>query len=280
MNASTKVMMESVSGAANSIFNNIAPADVVEQPYPYLYKDQLLRPDLFQRLKAEFPSDKLFDGRPTLIGSRTGRDFFKGDPEFNGFLAGSPAWKEFYDYINSRDFLDLTLQLFGPYFQKFGCAVNADKAKQVEYTEDRLSLWWRSKKALYLGMGRKANPNNLFTRFDIEQSGAGYDKPVHCDWPSRLISMIVYFNDADEIGMEGGDLRIHEALEPKAPRDYNRHPKADQTRIIKTLRPRENMGLLFLCSNNSYHSVSAIKSVRDYRRFIYLNISSTAENIW
>ncbi|NEP14081.1 MAG: 2OG-Fe(II) oxygenase [Symploca sp. SIO2C1] len=259
---------------------DLKPDNIVVEPFPHVIKQPFLNPDFYQRLKEEFPANELFDGRPQLIGSRTGRDLFKGDAGFDEFLEKSPSWKEFHDYINSPSFLNLALELFGPHLSRFECRVDPNRAKLVDYTEDRFSLWWRSKQAKWLGLGRRQDPNDLFVRFDIEQSTQGYKKPVHCDWSSRLLSLIIYFCDADEIGMDGGNLHIHKHLESKPYSQYERHPKEENTEVIQTLRPQENLGVFFLCSNNSYHSVNAINSIKDYRRFIYLNVSSTAQNIW
>ena len=266
-------------GIAAPVFS-VTAEDVVTSPYPHALSEQLIRPDLYRRLKAEFPADAFFEQHQKTIGSRTGRDLFKGDPHFERFIESSPAWTEFYEYIGSQAFIDYALKLFGPHFQQFKCAVDPQQARLVDYTENRFSLWWRSKKAIYLG-SRAGNPNDLFTRFDIEQSALGYDKPVHCDWPSRLISVIVYFCDADEIGMDGGDLRMHAPLDDRPYEDCPRQPPPEaDLKIVQRLRPRENLGMLFLCTNNSYHSVTAVRSISSYRRFIYLNISSRAENIW
>jgi hypothetical protein len=265
-------------GEAPSVFN-VTPRDIVASPYPHVISEQLVRPDLYRRLKDEFPPNGFFEKHQKTIGSRTGRDLFKGDPHFESFIKGSPAWSEFYEYIGSRAFLNYAMTLFGPHLRNFNCSVDPAHVKLVDYTENRFSLWWRSKKANYLG-SRAGDPNKLFTRFDIEQSAEGYDKPIHCDWPSRLISVILYFSDADEIGMDGGDLRIHVPKDDRSYAQCARKPKPEEMQIVQTIRPRENLGLLFLCSNNSYHSVTAVRSIRDYRRFIYLNISSMAENIW
>lgn len=261
---------------------NVSPEEVRPHPYPHVIKQPFIQPDFYRRLKAEFPSDSLFVIRPRGVG-RTGRDFFEGDPEFSTFLAKSQAWSEFHNYFSSESFLRFAFGLFGPYLETFGCRVGQAEATLVDYTESRLSLWrhkWLQNKVVRRLFGRHNNLNHLFTRFDIEQAAEGYDKPVHCDWPNRWLSMIVYFCDADEIGMDGGDLRIHEHIESKPYPAYERHPKEQQTRIIQTVRPRENLGLIFLCSNNSYHSVTKVRTIRDYRRFIYLNVSSMADSIW
>lgn len=135
------------------------------------------------------------------------------------------------------------------------------------------------RKARWLGIRGQADPNEQFIRFDIEQFKQGYYKPLHCDNASRLVSFLVYFCDADELEMKGGDLGIHEHLQRKEPPAYERSPSDEDTRLVATLRPKENLGIFFLCSNNSYHSVTPVESMNDYRRFIYTNVSSCADII-
>jgi len=259
---------------------NVSRQEVVTEPFPHVIKEGMIEVDFYRRLKAEFPSDKLFDGRGKKIGARTGRDFYQGDAGFDEFLAQSPTWRAFHAYMHSPRFLQLTLDLFGEHLERFGCRVDPARARLVDFTENRFRVWWRARKARWFGAGGQKDPNDLFVRFDIEQGTTGYAKPVHCDNPSRLVSLLVYFCDADEIGMEGGDLRIHEHLQKKPYTEYERHPKPEDTRIVASYRPRENFGAFFLCSNNSYHSVTAVTAVKDYRRFIYMNLSSTADSIW
>lgn len=261
---------------------NVSAEEIVADPYPHVIKKPFIQPDFYRQLKEEFPADALFVGRPRAV-ARTGRDFFKGDPQFDEFLQNSQAWREFHNYFNSTAFLRFAFNLFGPHLERFQCKVDPDDAKLIDYTESRFALWrhkWLQNKLVRRIFGRHNNYNLLFARFDIEQGTEGYAKPVHCDWPNRLLSMIVYFCDADEIQMEGGDLRIHKHIESKPFCEYERNPREEQTQIIETLRPRENLGLLFLCSNNSYHSVTKVSAMHDYRRFIYLNISSMADSIW
>jgi len=267
------------SSAVESMFQ-LSPTDVISRPFPHVIKQDILEPNCYRQLKAEFPADDLFDNRGKRIGARTGRDLYRGDSGFEEFIEQSPAWQKLYTCMNSQAFLKFTMDMFGPYLHEFQCRVSAEKAQIVSHTESRFSVWSRARKARSFAAGTKQDPNKLFVRFDIEQSDTGYAKPVHCDNHSRLVSFLVYFCDADEIGLEGGDLRIHAHAENKRYSDYERHPKESDTKVIQTLRPRDNLGVFFLCSNNSYHSVTAVTRSRDYRRFIYTNLSSTAESIW
>ena len=120
----------------------------------------------------------------------------------------------------------------------------------------------------------------LFTRLDIHKALTGYSKAVHCDRPNRLCSFIVYFVDAEKIGLEGGDLTIHAHRQNKSAKNYERHPKPEDAPVVATLRPKENLGVLFPCCNNSYHGVTAVRSTGIERDYLYINISGDAKSLW
>src|SRR5438093_10966270 len=75
--------------------------DVVAEPFPHIVSDNLIEPALYRRLKAEYPHDEFFD-RTSTVGGRAGRDLYRGDAAYSELLKTSPAWREFYEYINSR----------------------------------------------------------------------------------------------------------------------------------------------------------------------------------
>ncbi len=262
----------------------LSAKDLVREPYPHLVREPFLAPAFFERLRAEYPTDEQFD-RNTRLHARAGKDLYRGDPVFDEFLAGAPAWREFYAWFNSPGLVAQMLALFGEDMRRLGCGVDPRKARFVDYTEPRealvekkgvAGLLVRARDALGLGPDR----NDLFVRFDLGQARLGYGKEVHCDLPNRLLSMILYFSDAGAEGLSGGDLQLHEHVERKSPSAYERYPRPERTRVVATLRPRRNLGVLFLCSNNSYHSVTPITAGTGRRNFTYFNVSSRAARIW
>src|ERR1700730_4139962 len=84
---------------------NVDRADVVPEPFPHIMKDNFIDARLYARLKAEFPSDDIFD-RNTSVGGRAGRDLYRGDQAYDTLLKTSPAWCEFYEFINSSVYVD------------------------------------------------------------------------------------------------------------------------------------------------------------------------------
>lgn len=59
-----------------------------------------------------------------------------------------------------------------------------------------------------------------------------------------------------------------------------RHPRAEDVDVVATLSPKENLGVFFPCSNNSYHGVNALKSQSAARDFLYINISTDSDTAW
>lgn len=272
--------MSDSTTAKASIFT-FGAADVATDPFPHVHSTEFLRPDLFEALRADFPGDEHFDNKST--GGRTGRDFYPDDPGFQDFIKSSEAWSEFHGYISSAAFVETVLELFGPHLATFGGRVDPNIARYESHVESRDALAqhgsFGSKIKRWLGRDGD-DVNRLYTRFDIEQGATAYEKPVHCDHQSRLASLVLYFSDSDELEMDGGNLQIHKHKQQKPIERYERYPRPEDTEVVKTVRPKPNTGLLFLCCNNSYHGVTAIKSSKGYRQFCYLNVSSRAAKIW
>ena len=241
-------------------------------------------------LKDEFPVDDYFD-RNTTLGGRAGRDLYPGDELYDELLRSSSAWREFSEFVDSQAYIDLTLDLFGEYLADFGCLAEADKIRYEHWIESREVLAEKTSKASRMvgkvkaaigvsGKEDQANPNSMFVRMDIAQGEVGYEKVVHSDRPNRLTSMLIYFCDKQEIGMEGGDFRVHKHKEDKPIDDYERHPKATDTDIVASFEPKENFGGMFIGCNNSYHSATAVVRSNKYRNFVYSSVASRARRLW
>lgn len=261
--------------------------DIVPEPFPYIVKESFIDPDLYQRLKREYPGDEIFD-QSSSIGARAGRDLYWGDADYDSFISASPAWREFHDYMNSSKFVDLILNLFGDQLIRFQCYTDPNVAKFVNHVEPReelksLSRIGRKVREIMIKLSAGKHANELAVRMDLGQAGIGYYKSIHCDRPNRLITMIVYFCDADELGAVGGDLMIHELINKESKKsysEYQRHPKEEHTQVIATIRPKENLGIIFPCTNNSYHSVSRIETQKGYRNFIYCSVYGIGKSVW
>lgn len=265
-------------------------------PFPHVISKEILPPDLYRRLRADYPTSDEFDatGAETgSAGSRTGKgtgyDIYRGDRAYDALIKASAAWSEFDAFVNSDAFIRQYQSIFGAFDEDLGLTVDVEGSTYDRgYVEPRAVL--TAKATLSEKLNRvshrltrglqKKRKIELFTRLDIQRSLGGYAKPPHTDRANRLCSLIIYFTDAEQVGLQGGELLIYKHKESKAQPDYERHPKAANVDIVARLKPKENLGVLFPCNNSSYHGVTAVTSKGVSRDFLYINISGRASNLW
>jgi hypothetical protein len=275
-----------------SIFT-VQPNDIQPKPYPHVMRDGFVEPTLFAKLNSDFPTAEDFKAQMNatgMQGSRTGngRDIYRGDFTYSNLINRSEAWKTFDAYLNSQDFLDYTLNVFGSHFQNTACLADPKKARHVDMIEEREELTahettgdklrrWSSS---IIGARVGEEVNDFYTRLDIHAGIEDYAKGVHCDRSNRLISLVLYFTDPKEAEMEGGELTLHRHKQEKPAAKYERHPKGDDIETIATIPNMPNRGVFFMCSNNSYHGVTAVRKTKLPRRFCYISLASRAKTVW
>jgi hypothetical protein len=272
----------------------VSRGDVVQAPFPHVVKQGILPAEFFTRLKTDFPTEETFldqfaqtGAAGSRVGKGTGFDIYRGDASFDQLVAQSSAWTEFDAYINSPSFVKTFLEVFGPDLDALGCSVKVDPAAydrgNVEGREvltEHKGLGTRVREMSHKLLGGKDKTAPLFTRLDVEKSVGGYAKPPHCDRGNRLCSLIVYFTDMEKEGIEGGELKIFAHKQAKAPSAHERHPKEADVNVVATLSPKENLGVFFPCSSNSYHGVNAVRTQGKARDFLYINISADVPTCW
>lgn len=275
---------------------SVVSGDVRSDPFPHVISEQMLLPSLYERLRADYPTGATFessDGETHGQGSRsgigTGFDIYRGDTAYDALVARSSAWAEFDAFINSTAFIDKFLDVFGAHLGAAGCSIDVGASiYRPNYIEPRSRLTDRATVSdRFADIGHKlfgaANRDRaveLFTRLDIQKAIGGYMKPPHCDRPNRLCSLIIYFTDAKAAGIDGGNLRIYKHHQAKPVQKYERHPHDVDVQIVAELAPRENLGVWFPCSNNSYHGVTPVTTNGAARDFLYINISGQVANHW
>jgi hypothetical protein len=278
----------------NAKMLQVSRADVRTEPFPHVVSDQILPPALYARLRADYPTSKSFEvstqetgGQGSRAGLGTGFDIYRGDTTYDELVARSAAWGEFDAFVNSQAFVDQFVDVFGPHLEAAGCSIDVpgstyrrDIVEPRSALTDKMTLGERLADAKHK-LARQTNRRiDLFTRLDIQKAIGGYNKPPHCDRPNRLCSLIVYLTDAVAEGIEGGALRIYKHREKKPVLNYERHPHLEDVEIVAELMPRQNLGVWFPCSNNSYHGVTKVETPGAARDFLYINISGVAANLW
>ena len=273
----------------------VSHADVRADPFPHIVSDSILPPALYARLRADYPTAAIFKtstdetlGEGSRSGVGTGFDIYRGDTAYDRLIAQSDAWAELDAFINSAAFVDQFLSVFGAHLPATGCSIDVarshharDNIEPRARLTDKMTLADRIADARHKLLGGNRNRSvELFSRLDIQKAIGGYKKPPHCDRPNRLCSLIIYFTDAKSAGIDGGALRIYKHKQAKPVQKYERHPAEASVDIVAELTPRENLGVWFPCSNNSYHGVTPVTTQGAERDFLYINLSGDVANLW
>ncbi len=273
----------------------VTASDVRADPFPHVVAPQILPPDLYARLRADYPSGATFrnsndatGGRGSRTGVGTGFDIYRGDSAYADMVMRSSAWAELDAFVNSQAFVDQFLTVFESHLAGAGCAIDVAASKlQPDYWEPRSALTGRmtlSDRVAGLShrvFGHKPDRAvDLYSRLDVQKAVGGYKKPPHCDRPNRLCSLIIYFSDTAAQGIEGGNLRLYRHRDAKPVHKHERHPAETQVEMIAELTPSENLGVWFPCSNHSYHGVTPVTTKGAQRDFLYINLSGRVANLW
>ena len=226
------------------------PLPLSPQPFPHVLSDGYLEADLYEALRSSFPECPPGSGP-------TGYNYFWGDPEYEQLLQGSEAWRTFFHRFHSQAFVDYVRAQFREVIER-ECVVDLSNARYVPYQESRAD-----KEQPRLAKVEHA-PDELFVRLDVAQARKGYDRGAHLDHRRRVATMLIYFCDADEIEMTGGDLRLH---------------RGEHGEVAEVIRPRHNHMAMFPCHNASWHSVSPITAQNGPRNFVQISLSSSID-LW
>lgn len=221
---------------------------VREQPFSHVLVDDWLESDLYEALRDSFPEC------PANTGP-TGYTLFWGDPEYDRLVSTDANWRALFERFHSDSFIQACLAAFPRIFRD-ETVVDLSNASYVPYQESR-----EDKQKVEIA-GSDLEADKLWIRVDIMQGLAGYRRRPHLDHRRRAISLLIYFCDAEENAMAGGDLVLHGA--------------GDETLAI---RPRHNRMVVFPCHEASVHSVSTIRGQRAPRNFVQVTVSSV-KDLW
>jgi hypothetical protein len=228
----------------------------VADPHPHLVIDELIAPDVYATMR--FPDEHLEAGANWgLTGA---------DAQYANVLA-DPAWRRLHDLLCGEAFVSEVLQCFALDMERAGCLIDADRARLTDYVESRDE---KEREALVFA----GDANDVFTRLDFQSKGAGgYREFVHLDWARRIIGGILFFSDADEEGLVGGETALYRD------RAFRNDRWCHDPELVALFRPKHNTGVIFLNSNAGFHGPRAITALRGRRRWLYYTISSRS-NVW
>lgn len=225
-------------------------------PHPHLVIDELVSPEAYARMT--FPD--------TLVKPGAEWGITTGDPAYAEVLA-DPDWRALHSELTGEPFVHAVLDAFSADMRAADCLVDAGQAQLVPFVETR------EEKQLRV-LSTDADPNEVFTRVDFQSKAeGGYRDFVHLDWARRIVGGILFFSDAEEEGLEGGELALYRD------RDFRNDRWCHDPERTAAFAPRHNTGVIFLNSNKGFHGPTAITKLAGRRRWLYFTISSRVD-VW
>lgn len=239
-----------MASATSSSALNLASAPLRKRPFEHVIVNDFIAPDIYRELLQSFPTC------PPSTGP-TGYSCYWGDAIYDGLVAANAAWRILFEATHSQSFVAYCIRTFAPALSKHGCPIDLGKARYVPFRETR-----EDKERRHI-LNPVHAPHELWVRTDIHQGQIGYTRAWHLDHRRRLVSMLVYLCDADDNGMQGGELVLQ------------RRPGSWLARRDLVVRPRHNLMAAFACHAHSYHCVPPITAQSAPRNFIQITVSSS-----
>lgn len=201
-------------------------------PYPYMVVENCFEDNVLNNLINEFPD---VSNEGTVMGGR--KKMNVNDPKFYNWIQTAPTWNQFYQWLNHNTVFDSIL----------------------DYYKEPLFQW---------GSNLTENSslsNDCFTHIDWSSSTDGYTREIHRDTHPRIWNFLLFFNDKN---WDGGDFVIHSSDNASGNLPHQVwNPNA--LPVYKTIEAKKNLGVFFLSTPNSYHSVTKQYNTKSPRKFIY-----------
>jgi hypothetical protein len=269
--------------------------EVIAAPFPHFVTPGFLEPLWYSDLEREFPADHYFEANTgrEYAGGRI--DFGNSNSRFGEFLAAAPAWSRFYSEVNSERFVRRLLGRFQPFLGPMGARFSEQGLRLVgPPRQPGLSLparaWRRLHKhglrqtgvsGVFDAAVRLVRPNDVYVQMNIGRARSGYEVEIHTDNRNKLLVLLLYFSDMDELTNSGGDLLLLRHRREKPVRNCERYPAESDVVEVARVRPRRNLCVGALNTNHSYHSTSPWEAANGFRRFVYIAVVKRhIENAW
>jgi hypothetical protein len=230
-----------------------------KSPSPHLVITDVIDPALYNALS--------FPDIPRRPGAgRIGRDIYPGEPEWDR-LVKDGVWEQVHKELTSKDFIFKILENFADDIKERRCGIDLDKVYLEDFTETREQMRQSPLSTSY-------DPNSLFVRFDFQASDGTHGlRTPHVDHLRRIVGGVIFFSDAAEEGIEGGDFAFW------ADRKFRNDRICHEPEFAASYPIKHNTAYLFLNSNDAFHGPLPITKITGQRKWLYYSISSRRD-IW
>jgi hypothetical protein len=231
------------------------------EPFPICYIPDFIDAGMYRELQQSYPPIELFQFKEYL-----GNKYSLGEKghyrQYKDFLKKNEAWREFYNIIKSRRFVEDLIELSHQRNIDLGIK---DFDFITERKVDTRTLWQRAR-------NRRAIRSRF--EFSIMRASGGHILP-HADAPQKLITLVLSFIDKGEWKDEwgGGTDVVLPKDRSKIYNHMNKQMPFSEVEHIKTFPFNENQAVMFIKTYNSWHSVTPMTGPESgLRKTVTINI--------
>ncbi|MDH3240355.1 MAG: 2OG-Fe(II) oxygenase [Alphaproteobacteria bacterium] len=234
------------------------------EPYPVGLIPGVLDAAAYDALLAAYPPVDLFRYMPKL-GNKYSLSSSNHRELYYRFLADTPVWARFHDYILSKDFIEQTFQALAENHIDLGLK----RYRVVSGKRSNHANAW----------SRLTRTTELSARFEFSMmNGVGGHIRPHTDTARKIVTFVfsMVVPGEWEEGWGGGTTVVR----PKDPSNMfnrvNRYLDFEDVDEVKTFPFLPNQALIFVKTFNSWHAVMPMTAPRDdkLRKTITINIES------
>jgi len=229
-------------------------------PCCFFHVDDYLPDDFYEALRATFPDESTYESDDS--GKKGFRSSVEADP-FETFCDANPEWRQLIDFFSSPEF-----------------SADARRALAPALRDAR----GIAERRPWLDCTKRAVPNNplryIFqeptrTTFQISLLPRNGVVVPHRDAPRKLISLLLYFRDADWKDSYGGATEFYAPLDPSLAPTWAPTARIpfDQFKVIGAAGFERNRLSGFVRSDASFHGVPPVNCPPGMaRRALLINI--------
>jgi len=242
------------------------------QPYPIGIARPAVDPEIYAEMVRSFPKPELFRDRRDK-GNKFALSRHNHRAEYYRHVKSHDVWRRFYDYVDSRDFIDQTLDLLRRRHIDLGVGQGGVGLRRVG---QRMAERFRAvKKGAPMPHFPKLSARFEFSAMPV----AGGSIRPHTDNPTKIVTLVMSILEEDEWdeNVGGGTSIVCPKDRTKTFNLVNGYLDFDEVDIVKTFPFQPNQCLLFIKTHNSWHAVWPMtgNDPAKLRRTLTINIESS-----
>jgi hypothetical protein len=238
--------------AVPHMLEHVAPADVIDSPYPHYIAAHAVPDEAYRGLERDFPDlETILDGR-RCASNQAVRMTVK---QVMGDRRISPLWREFFEYHTSSAYWRDVVRVFGARFRR-----------EFPHLEERVGRRYEDWRVMPRGFAGEADIH-LDCQFVMNTpvTAVSSVKTAHIDLSDKIFSALFYFRD-DADSSSGGDFGIYRWR--RKPRFIKHRVMDRDVEMVKSVKYGPNVYTCFVNSPRAVHAVSPRTVTQVPRRYI------------